>query len=118
MSSNDRTVYSTEVGRICPTCGAPQSECRCSHSPQTNTPGDGIVRVFRDSKQRGGKTVTIIKGLPTTGQQLHDLLSSLKRTCGSGGTIKAGTIEIQGDHRTKIIAELNALGYKAKIAGG
>ncbi|GAC1366728.1 MAG: hypothetical protein PVS3B1_10330 [Ktedonobacteraceae bacterium] len=77
---------------------------------------DSIVRVMRDRKQRGGKTVTVVTGLPDA--ELAPLAQQLKKLCGSGGTIKDGTIEIQGDHCDKIQARLTAEGYKVKRAGG
>ncbi|BCL81895.1 translation initiation factor [Ktedonobacteria bacterium brp13] len=114
----DRIVYSTESGRIstCPNCGQPYKTCRCNQATAGNKKNDGIVRVMRDRKQRGGKTVTVITGIPegdasTLGQQL-------KKFCGTGGTVKDGTIEIQGDHCDKIQEKLTTLGYKVKRAGG
>ncbi len=119
----DRVVYSTESGRIhnCPDCGQPYKKCRCAQSPVTGTSGnkkksDGIVRVMRDRKGRGGKTVTVIDGLPEG--ELPALVQQLKKLCGSGGTIKDGNIEIQGDHCEKVEAKLSTLGYKVKHAGG
>ncbi len=115
----DRIVYSTESGRIstCPTCGQPYKQCRCNESqaPEKKK-SDGIVRIMRDRKGRGGKTVTIVTGLPqdkaaTLGQQL-------KKLCGSGGTVKDDVVEIQGDHCDKVQAKLTELGYKVKRAGG
>ena len=79
---------------------------------------DGIVRVLRDRKHRGGKTVTIITGVPASNEAIATLAQQLKKLCGSGGTVKDGVIEIQGDHCDKIIARLTELGYKVKRAGG
>ena len=79
---------------------------------------DGIVRVMRDRKHRGGKTVTIITGVPASNEAIATLAQQLKKLCGSGGTVKDGVIEIQGDHCEKIIARLTELGYKVKRAGG
>jgi translation initiation factor 1 len=76
------------------------------------------VRVGRETKGRAGKGVTVITGLPLRGDQLEALASQLKRRCGSGGTVKAGTIEIQGDHRDTLMTELTRLGFSAKRAGG
>ncbi len=116
----DRLVYSTESGRIttCPTCGQPYKECRCGQSPQPARKSDGIVRVMRDRKQRGGKTVTVVTGVPGSEADLGALAQQLKKLCGSGGTVKEGNIEIQGDHCEKIMTKLTALGYKVKRAGG
>ncbi len=76
------------------------------------------VRVQLSRKGRGGKTVTVITGLQHTETTLSDLAKKLKGQCGTGGTVKEGEIEIQGDHREKIVAYLQKLGYKAKAAGG
>ena len=115
---HDRLVYSTESGRIttCPTCDLPYKECRCGQAPQPTRKSDGIVRVMRDRKGRGGKTVTVVTGVPEA--ELTTLAQQLKKLCGSGGTVKDGTIEIQGDHCDKIIAKLTTLGHKVKRAGG
>jgi translation initiation factor 1 len=116
----DRLVYSTESGRVttCSTCGLPFKDCRCSQSTQSSRKNDGIVRVMRDRKQRGGKTVTVINGVMGSEAELTALAQQLKKLCGSGGTVKDGNIEIQGDHCDKVIAKLTALGYKVKRAGG
>jgi translation initiation factor 1 len=81
-------------------------------------PNDGTVRLFRDRKGRGGKTVTVITGVRATPVELDDLATTLKRFCGGGGGIKDGAIEIQGDHRERLAAKLAELGYKVKLAGG
>ncbi len=113
----DRVVYSTETGRTstCPDCGQPYEKCRCANSAPAKK-SDGIVRVMRDRKQRGGKTVTVVTGLPAS--DLTSLAQQLKKLCGSGGTVKDGTIEIQGDHCDKVQAKLTVQGYKVKRAGG
>ena len=117
MSSNDRTVYSTKTGRICANCGYPQADCRCIRT-EAPAPSDGVIRVSRDSKHRKGKTVTLVTGVQLPEEQLRELASALKRLCGSGGTVKEGSIEIQGDHREKIVTGLISLGYKVKLFGG
>ena len=116
----DRLVYSTESGRIttCPTCGLPYNQCRCGQPAQTVRKSDGIVRVMRDRKQRGGKTVTVITGVVGSDNELAALAQQLKKLCGSGGTVKDGNIEIQGDHCDKVIEKLTGLGYRVKRAGG
>ena len=81
-------------------------------------PRDGVVRLFRDRGGRGGKTVTVIHGLPERGTALDVRLSELKRLCGAGGTNKDGVLEIQGDHRERLAQRLRALGYTVKLAGG
>jgi translation initiation factor 1 len=117
----DRLVYSTDSGRVsnCPVCGKPYKQCHCEGTRTTARVAhtlDGIVRVMRDRKHRGGKTVTVITGVP--GSELAALAQQLKKLCGSGGTVKDGTIEIQGDHCDKVQAKLTELGYKVKRAGG
>lgn len=116
----DRVVYSTESGRIttCPNCRQLYKHCHCGQSAVPTKKSDGIVRVMRDRKQRGGKTVTVITGVAGNDETLTLLAQQLKKLCGSGGTIKEGTIEIQGDHCDKIQAKLTELGYKVKRAGG
>lgn len=116
-SSDAPLVYSSELGRICPGCGKPATACVCRKSSAAPA-GDGVVRVRRESKGRGGKTVMVITGLPLDAAGLSALAGELKRVCGCGGTAKDGTIEIQGDHAEKIMAELTKRGYKAKRAGG
>lgn len=118
----DRLVYSTETGRVthCPVCQLPYKQCRCDQSRQTTgtKKSDGIVRITRDRKGRGGKTVTVITGVGGSSEQLTGLAQQLKKLCGTGGTVKDGVIEIQGDHCDKIQGKLTDLGYKVKRAGG
>ncbi|MEI8356616.1 MAG: translation initiation factor Sui1 [Deltaproteobacteria bacterium] len=110
-------VYSSELGRICSGCGEAKASCLCSKKSSPAV-GDGIVRIMRESKGRGGKTVTVIKGLPLEERELQKLAGELKRRCGSGGTTKDGVIEIQGDHRDLLLSELGKKGFMAKKAGG
>ena len=110
-------VYSTERGLVCPDCRLPTGKCRCGKAEPAPA-GDGIVRVRRETKGRGGKTVTTISGIPLGGEALRNLAKDLKRRCGTGGTVKDGVIEIQGDHRETIVAELFRRGFTAKLAGG
>jgi translation initiation factor 1 len=116
----DRTVYSTESGRIniCPTCKQLYKDCRCDQPSTPVKKSDGIVRVMRDRKQRGGKTVTVISGVQGDDATITALAQQLKKLCGSGGTAKDGNIEIQGDHCDKVMTKLTALGYKVKRSGG
>jgi translation initiation factor 1 len=112
-------VYSTDVGQTCPRCRRAIDECRCAQRLAGKRPsGDGIARVGRETKGRKGKGVTVVKGLDLTDPELADLAKRLKRKCGSGGTVRNGVIEIQGDHRDAIVSELEALGHRAKRAGG
>ncbi len=112
-----RVVYSTEHGRMCPACGKPAAKCRCRKAVELPA-GDGIVRVGRETKGRKGKGVTVITGLPLDPDGLRDLAKELKRRCGTGGTVKEGVIQIQGDHRDLLVEELKARGYAAKRTGG
>jgi translation initiation factor 1 len=81
-------------------------------------PGPAKVRVGREVSGRGGKGVSVISGLPLAGAALEELATRLKKVCGAGGGVKDGTIEIQGDHRDRLVAELGKLGYDAKRSGG
>lgn len=110
-------VYSSEQGRICPACGQPVAACRC-RSARPAAAAAGPVRVGRETKGRKGKGVTVISGLPLDAATLAELATRLKRRCGSGGTVRDGKIEIQGDHRDQVLAELLAAGWEAKKSGG
>ncbi|KUM04937.1 translation initiation factor Sui1 [Chromobacterium subtsugae] len=109
-------VYSTEHGRMCPQCRQPLAQCECG-KPAAPA-GDGIARVARQTKGRGGKEVTVVKGLPLAADALARVGKQLRTRCGSGGTVKDGVLEIQGDHVDTVIAELEKLGFKSKRAGG
>src|SRR6516162_6248333 len=119
-----RLIDMLNIGGICPKCDKPHAQCTCIKNsvPSTKSParrqGDGIVRVGRETKGRRGKGVTTITGLPLDQDALLDLAANLKNRCGSGGTVKEDRIEIQGDHRETVVAELQKLGYKAKRTGG
>lgn len=116
-SSDAPVVYSSEFGRMCPGCGKPAKDCVCRKNAAAIT-GDGVVRLRRETKGRGGKTVIVITGLPLDATALTALAAALKKRCGCGGTAKDGVIEIQGDHADLLLAELTNRGYKAKRAGG
>ena len=112
-------VYSTESGRMCPDCRQPVGACLCKANARAAVPAvDGVVRVSRETKGRGGKAVTLIKGLALDIAGLTALGKGLKAACGTGGTVKDGVIEIQGDHVERILAVLQAKGHKVKRAGG
>lgn len=115
--SNHTLVYSSGFGRVCPECGKAVNACICrkKSAPPAN---DGIVRIRRESKGRGGKTVSVVVGVPLNDDGIRALAGELKRRCGSGGTVKDGIIEIQGDHRELLLSELSAKGYKVKPSGG
>lgn len=110
-------VYSTETGRMCPTCRKPLADCVCKANAKAKPVGDGNVRVQRESKGRGGKTVTLVRGLPLDADALAALGKQLRSACGSGGTVKDGVIEIQGDHCDKLMEALQKQGYKPKRVG-
>ena len=110
-------VWSSELGRVCPGCGRPAASCSCRKKEQ-RTGNDGIVRVRRETKGRGGKTVTVVTGAPGDDTALKELAGELKRRCGTGGTLKDGIIEIQGDHCDLLMTELARRGFTVKRAGG
>jgi translation initiation factor 1 len=112
-------VYSTGVGRICPGCRRPADQCACRRSDgRPANPGAGVVRVARETQGRGGKAVTVVRGLNLDAAALAQLAGELKRRCGSGGTVRDGVIEVQGEHRDTLLAELQRRGYRAQRAGG
>ena len=111
-------VYSSDGGRTCPSCGAPVADCRCRTASSAGPArGDGIVRVGRETKGRKGAGVTVVSGAPLDEAGLKALAADLKKACGSGGTLKDGVIEIQGEHRDTLVRELEARGFKVKRAG-
>jgi len=116
-NSQSPTVYSTEQGRICPDCGKAIAGCICGKKKQL-TASDGIVRIGRETKGRKGKGVTLISGIPFDQSGLLELGKELKKCCGSGGTVKNGIIEIQGDHRDQLFEELQKRGWVVKRCGG
>jgi len=116
-NKNSQLVYSTDAGRLCPQCQRPVAGCVCGRDRPAAV-GDGIVRLHRETKGRGGKAVTLIKGLALPEAQMRDLTRALKQKCGVGGALKADHIEIQGDQRPAIKAELEKRGFTVKIAGG
>jgi translation initiation factor 1 len=118
--SYSRTVYTTEAGRVCPDCGHPLDggSHHCGGKGASRSKGDGVVRLSIDRKGRGGKAVTLITGLPGSDEELKALAAELKRRCGTGGTLKDGVIEIQGDQRDTLLEVLKSKGFKVKKAGG
>lgn len=114
--ASSRLVYSTDSGRMCPDCRQPVAACVCGAKPIPK--GDGVVRVSRETKGRGGKAVTLVKGLALDEVALQAVAKQLKAACGSGGTMKEGTIEVQGDHCDKVVEWLKKQGHTVKRAGG
>ncbi len=112
-------VYSTGIGPICPGCRRPVAQCVCKdqRGRALRSPA-GAVRVSRQTQGRAGKAVTVITGLPLSAADLDALATDLKRRCGSGGTVRDGVIEIQGEHRDRLVEELNSRGFAAKRSGG
>jgi translation initiation factor 1 len=123
-------VYSTDGGRMCPNCRRPLANCACvagtsgtpvsagTASAAANVPGHTIVRVNLDTKGRGGKSVTVVRGLPLNPQALAELGKRLRTVCGAGGTVKDGVLELQGDHCERVISVLKEAGWTVKRAGG
>ena len=107
--SDSRLVYSTDDGDQ-------RRRQRTTGRKAPALPRDGVVRIFREKGNRGGKTVTVVRGLPP--RDLDAVAADLKRLCGAGGSAKSGAVEVQGDHREKIAARLTAQGYSVKLAGG
>ncbi|HWS05823.1 MAG TPA: translation initiation factor Sui1 [Burkholderiaceae bacterium] len=116
-ASSGGLVYSTEAGRMCPVCRQAVAQCSCK-AAQAVPAGDGVVRVSRETKGRGGKAVTLVKGVALDEAGLIALGKQLKAACGSGGTVKDGVIEVQGDHCDRVIELLKAQGRVVKRAGG
>jgi translation initiation factor 1 len=111
--SNHRLVYSTDGGDH----RRATAERAARDQPRgPELPNDGVVRVFREKGGRGGKIVTVVRGL--AGDDLATVASDLKRHCGAGGAAKGGAVELQGDHREKVAARLESQGYRVKLAGG
>ena len=110
-------VYSTTHGKICPECSQPIAACTCKQTQPTPA-RDGIVRVGRETKGRKGKGVTVITGVPLDASGLAKLSKQLKQKCGTGGTVKDGVIELQGEHRDTVVEALQQHGWTVKRAGG
>jgi translation initiation factor 1 len=116
-AGKERIVYSTGIGSRCPNCLRAVAACVC----RKGTPGkvgDGIVRVSRETRGRKGKGVTVVTGLGLATSELEALAKELKKRCASGGTVAAGRIEIQGDHRETLVSDLAGRGWRVKRAGG
>jgi translation initiation factor 1 len=119
VNPNGGLVYSTEAGRMCPVCRQALAQCACKKAGTVAPPTDGVVRLFFETKGRGGKGVTVVRGLGLAEAELTALGKKLKAACGVGGTAKDGVVELQGDHRDRVITLLQAQGFKnVKKAGG
>ncbi len=110
-------VYSTDSGRMCPGCRQPVAQCGCKQAAALPK-GDGVVRVSRETKGRGGKAVTLVRGLALAPDALAALGKQLRTQCGSGGTVKDGVVEVQGDHADRVVLLLQQQGHTVKRAGG
>ncbi|MFC3284106.1 translation initiation factor Sui1 [Litchfieldella rifensis] len=113
-------VYSTEHGQTCPDCRQPIDACQCAERAESDRLAtlDGIVRIRRETSGRKGKGVTTVSGVPLATAELKALAKELKKRCGTGGAVKDGIVEIQGDHRDTLKAELERRGFQVKLAGG
>jgi len=111
-------VYSTGVGERCRNCQRPVAECVCRKGTPGKTASDGVVRVSRETQGRKGKGVSVISGIGLPADDLATLATELKKKCGSGGAVVDGRIEIQGDHRDRLVEELTRRGWKTKRVGG
>ena len=114
---NASRVYATDQGRICPACDKPVTDCECS-GEKNALPGNGVVRIMRETKGRKGKGVTLVQGLNLDENELKALAKQLKQHCASGGSIVDGVIEIQGDHRQLVNTLLAQAGYNTRVTGG
>jgi len=114
--SNTRPVYSTGGGRLCPTCGWPVDDCKCSSNFARDeaVPDKLIAKLRVEKKGRGGKTVTVVFGLPRNVTFLKDLAQELKRVCGTGGTSTEDGVELQGDQRDRVRDHLQKQRYVVK----
>lgn len=115
---NSRTVYSTGMGRVCSGCGWPEHDCKCSSriGPEDPVPAKITAKLRMEKKGRGGKTVTVVYGLPRNSGFLKDLTQDLKRTCGTGGAATEDGVELQGDLRERVRDALVKKGYLVKGA--
>ena len=102
MTTKARTVWSSSSGRVCPTCGWPADDCRCSKNLDEPVPARPVAKLRLETKGRGGKSVTVVDGLPNNQPVLAELAAALKKACGTGGTVRPGAVELAGDVRERI----------------
>ncbi len=116
VKSNIRLVYSTATDGKCAVCGWPQRDCKCSSQRPSNAPVPAriVAKLRMEKKGRGGKTVTVVYGLPQNDAFLRDLVQDLKRACGTGGAVAEGEIELQGDLRERVREALAKKGFVVK----
>jgi len=114
QGDNARPVYSTAHGRTCPRCGWPERDCKCSKASEAAVPDRIVAKLRMERSGRGGKTVTVVDGLPENEAFLKDLCQDLKRTCGTGGTVREGLIELQGEQRDRVRELLVRRGFAVK----
>jgi translation initiation factor 1 len=113
--AGSRLVYSTQSGRVCPQCGWPADDCTCSRQTKTAAVPPRLIAKLRIEKAgRGGKTVTVVDGLPQNDAFLKGLLQELKKACGCGGAVRDGGVELQGDLRDRVRAHLTKQGHGVK----
>ena len=111
---NARMVYSSAAGRICPGCGQPERGCRCAEQSSAPVPGRPVAKLRVEKAGRGGKTVTVVFGLPQNAAFLKDLAQDLKRACGTGGSVREDGVELQGDLRARVREFLVARNFQVK----
>jgi translation initiation factor 1 len=114
MRDNSRTVYSSAAGRICPNCGQPERGCRCDEAAHEPVPSRPVARLRMEKAGRGGKTVTVVSGLPKNAAFLKNLAQELKRACGTGGSVTEDGVELQGDLRDRVREFLLAKSFQVK----
>ncbi|HKY20289.1 MAG TPA: hypothetical protein VJM31_03630 [Vicinamibacterales bacterium] len=114
--SGGRVVYSTGIGKVCPGCGWPAKDCKCSstRSADEAVPGRIVAKLRLEKKGRGGKTVTVVFDLPQNADFLKELAQDLKRACGTGGTVADNTVELQGDLRDRVRDHLEKKGWEVR----
>ncbi len=114
--ADGRVVYSTTVGRVCPGCGWPVKDCKCSskNRSESSVPERLTAKLRLEKKGRGGKTVTVVYDLPENSVFLIDLAQELKRACGTGGAVAEDTVELQGDLRERVREYLEKKGWTVK----